>query len=179
MYEVYHKLTTPTIGLRLTQEKEFPFVYGISWLENSPQCNAQCTYAAYLVFTSVLRKVPPRNVTTRDDGAYECQISTQSKMSHFVYLKVLGKHTTHTNNSLINRTSCKTASKVKYAPHQKRIFSNKFILLTTECSQITQNPIQSNWRGCISQIQIYRSLWILAIPAKYWGQDFKHFLFPS
>jgi len=30
-----------------------------------------------------------RNVTTRDDGAYECQISTQSKMSHFVYLKVL------------------------------------------------------------------------------------------
>jgi len=30
-----------------------------------------------------------RNVTTRDEGAYECQISTQSKMSHFVYLKVL------------------------------------------------------------------------------------------
>ena len=83
-------------------------------------CNAQCTYSAYLVFTSVLRKVPPRNVTTRDDGAYECQISTQSKMSHFVYLKVLGKHTTHTNNSLINCTVCKIASKVRCAPHQKK-----------------------------------------------------------
>lgn len=30
-----------------------------------------------------------RNVTNLDDGSYECQISTQSKMSHFVYLKVL------------------------------------------------------------------------------------------
>ena len=127
LYDVYHKLTTPAIGLRLNRKRKTRFVYGISWFENSPLCNAQCTYAAYLVFTSVLRKVPPRNVTTRDDGAYECQISTQSKMSHFVYLKVLGKHTTHTNNSLINRTVCKTAPKVEYAPHHKRTFSNKLI----------------------------------------------------
>ena len=176
---MYHKLTTLAIGLRLNRKRKTPFVYGISWFENSPLCNAQCTYAAYLVFTSVLRKVPPRNVTTRDDGAYECQISTQSKMSHFVYLKVLGKHTTHTNNSLLNCTVCKFASKVKCEPHQKRIFSNKLILLKTECSQITLNPIQSNWWGCISQIQIYRSLWILAIPAKYRGQYFKYFLFKS
>ena len=176
---MYHKLTTLAIGLRLNRKRKTPFVYGISWLENSPLCNAQCTYAAYLVFTSVLRKVPPRNVTTRDDGAYECQISTQSKMSHFVYLKVLGKHTTYTNNSLINRTVCKIASKVKCAPHQKRIFSNTIQLLTTECSQITLNPIQSNRCGCISQIQIYRSLWILAIPTKYRGQYLKYFLFKS
>ena len=120
----------------LHRKRKTPFVYGISWLENTPLCNAQCTYAANLVFTSVLRKVPPRNVTTRDDGAYECQISTQSKMSHFVYLKVLGKHTTHTNNSLINCTVCKIASKIKCAPHQKRIFSNK---------PITDNSMLTNY----------------------------------
>ena len=45
-----------------------------------------------------------RNVSTRDEGAYECQISTQSKMSHFVYLKVLGKqHTIPKHISLAQR----------------------------------------------------------------------------
>ena len=35
----------------------------------------------------------PSNVTTRDDGAYECQISTQNKMSQYINLKDLGEST--------------------------------------------------------------------------------------
>ena len=33
---------------------------------------------------------PDRDVTTLDAGYYECQISTEPKMSRFVHLKILG-----------------------------------------------------------------------------------------
>ena len=34
-----------------------------------------------------------RNVTSGDDGSYECQVSMQKKMSQFVFLRVLRKKT--------------------------------------------------------------------------------------